>query len=392
MLPLAVIDEEGNDDESATIVYTRTDGSAIGDLYAAASGGSPATTHLTDSLGEIVRYRESPIRARYTVNGGTAKTAEFSPDPETVFLDGDTVARALDGYSGTDWALTVRSLNALSKSLRVANVNDDSVFTVQRAASGNDVVSINLLSSTVPTLNLLEVRRASGTTGYVLSDFELQTTAPSVVHTTLSATGKQTVAGSSNVVGVRGIVERSGAASGTAGARALEGRIKLTTGGTGSAAGGFQVAVAAVSDTITSGVVADAGFYAGGPGAGFSYGFYYETAAAAQIASISSTGVVLAGNGTAALPAYSFVSGPNMGLSRAGVNALGVSTSGVLQYMVTPVGLLDFRNVAAQFAANGGGAIPILGTIGGTGPTLPNQAGWLKIALAGAGSYLPLWQ
>lgn len=48
-------------------------------------------------------------------------------------------------------------------------------------------------------------------------------------------------------------------------------------------------------------------------------------------------------------------------------------------------------NTGLARVANGGGAAPTLGTIGGTGPTAAAQAGWWQIQIAGTDHWIPAW-
>lgn len=67
-----------------------------------------------------------------------------------------------------------------------------------------------------------------------------------------------------------------------------------------------------------------------------------------------------------------------------GTNCLAVGTS-------AGVGNLGVVYLGQAKIANGGGAAPTLGTIGGSGPTAAAQAGWMKVVLNGTTGYLPVW-
>lgn len=292
---IVVRDSTGAVQSGKAVTYYEADGTTpyAGSIYANPSGGSPTTTHTTDSLGTLVRFT-APADARpfkATVAGlADPVYGHFMPDPSTLLWPSKPAVAPFDGYTGTDWAVTARSLNALSKSFRVANLNDDTILSVRRpSASTNDVVLIGDDGS-VPTLNLLYVVKSSPLANFMPVNILLNTTAGAIAgQVALQATDKQTVSGISNVTGIRGVAERSGSASAGGLARAVEGRIKLTAAGGAPA---LTSAFAAISEAITSGVAADAAYYAGGNGAGFNYGFYYETSASAHIASIDNTGLL----------------------------------------------------------------------------------------------------
>ena len=67
----------------------------------------------------------------------------------------------------------------------------------------------------------------------------------------------------------------------------------------------------------------------------------------------------------------------------AGVNAALHVTAGLSQF--------DGRVDINQPIALGGGAVPTLGTIGGTGPTAAAQAQWVEIDINGVAHWLPVW-
>ncbi len=56
-----------------------------------------------------------------------------------------------------------------------------------------------------------------------------------------------------------------------------------------------------------------------------------------------------------------------------------------------PGGLAGKLGISNVFPALGGGAAPVLGTIGGTGPAVAAQAGWLKLYNGVTAIYIPYW-
>lgn len=61
----------------------------------------------------------------------------------------------------------------------------------------------------------------------------------------------------------------------------------------------------------------------------------------------------------------------------------------VKMYAVDEAGsdaLLNYRNIAL-----GGGAAPTLGTIGGSGPTVAAQQGWIELNQDGTAYWVPAW-
>ena len=301
-LRIVARDTTGAIQASTAVTFYEADGTTpfAGSLYAAVSGGIPVTTHTTNSSGVLERWTDAATArpVKLTVAGVSAQVnATFALDPRDIILQGGPVAASINGYDGTGWAQTVKALQddsgVASQIARFLDSSDAAILRLWRSTGGNLAASINLLNDTIPTLNTFEVRKASGTTGFVLAEFELQATAGSIVQATVHGIGKQTVSGISNVVGVRGTAERSGSASATGSARGVEGRIKTTV--AGLMPGGYNAAVAAITDIIASGVAPDAWYYAGGLGALPTYVLYAETSASAHIASLGSTGVLALG-------------------------------------------------------------------------------------------------
>ena len=112
--------------------------------------------------------------------------------------------------------------------------------------------------------------------------------------------------------------------------------------------------------------------------------------------SLAATGVgsTFAKSTFTGLTAYGFfINGPSFGQTGTGTiaNAYGLyisaPTIGTTNYAARFDGLVDINNSVAL----GGGAAPTLGTIGGTGPAAAAQNSWLKIAVAGAVRFIPLW-
>lgn len=58
--------------------------------------------------------------------------------------------------------------------------------------------------------------------------------------------------------------------------------------------------------------------------------------------------------------------------------------------LIEAKGTGTFGVTAAQIA-NGGGAAPTLGTIGGSGPAAAAQSGWLKVKVGGNYRFVPIW-
>lgn len=58
-------------------------------------------------------------------------------------------------------------------------------------------------------------------------------------------------------------------------------------------------------------------------------------------------------------------------------------------YLQAGAGTVDFRYAVT---ALGGGAAPTFGTIGGAGPAVAAQNSWLRIAINGTASYIPIWR
>lgn len=93
-------------------------------------------------------------------------------------------------------------------------------------------------------------------------------------------------------------------------------------------------------------------------------------------------------NGSAAGPSHIFRNDTQSGLflQAVGAPAIAAGTTEVMRWTST---LTDFR---VGGVALGGGAAPTLGTIGGSGPGTAGQNSWLKIAIAGTASFLPVWR
>lgn len=99
---------------------------------------------------------------------------------------------------------------------------------------------------------------------------------------------------------------------------------------------GRMIFNAADGSDLVSAVARISAFVDGTPGAGVTPGqlSFYTTAAASgaptERVRINSSGQILFSDGTAALPSASFISDPDIGVYRAGTNAVGIATAGVL--------------------------------------------------------------
>lgn len=54
-------------------------------------------------------------------------------------------------------------------------------------------------------------------------------------------------------------------------------------------------------------------------------------------------------------------------------------------------GVNDINHAKAAVAL-GGGAAPVVGTIGGAGPAVAAQNSWLRVKVAGVVSFIPIWR
>lgn len=220
-LGLVVLDTAGNIQPSKALTITKPDGSALGQtLYDASTGGSVVTTPTTDLAGRLDVFVDIPARALLTPAGGTARLEELFPDPQDLFIQGDTIARRLDGYTGTDPVLTIAINNAAGSGLRVENTDDDAVFEIKQTSSGG--VAIVGDDGTTPTTTRLYV------------------TTPGIVASNVAAQRISAIVGAAGLTGVS----------------ALDVAISQTIGGTASAHGGLTV-------TATKGASATAGTWYG---------------------------------------------------------------------------------------------------------------------------------
>jgi hypothetical protein len=80
---------------------------------------------------------------------------------------------------------------------------------------------------------------------------------------------------------------------------------------------------------------------------------------------------------------------PNVAGSPPRLVADGADTDVDLKLEPKGAGMVNI-NLPATIA-NGGGAAPTVGTIGGSGPTAAAQTGWLKVKVNGAVRYIPVW-
>lgn len=73
----------------------------------------------------------------------------------------------------------------------------------------------------------------------------------------------------------------------------------------------------------------------------------------------------------------------------AGIFAQGVAAAVDIWLIPKGTGVVNFGN---SVVANGGGAAPTFGTIGGSGPATAAQNSWMKVKIGGTATYIPVWR
>jgi hypothetical protein len=217
-LNVTLLDDNGEPRASTAVAIAKKTGAAFTQLlYAAESGGAALPgPYLTDSEGRLDLFTPLPERVQITPSVGTARIEEFFSDPTDVVIQNSTVPVVIDGYSSnSDWALTVQNDASQSKAFRVLNDGGDAVLRVQQDLTGvNDLVSINLLDSSLPTTSFLHVARAITTTGFSVGRFVADVTAAAISGTAVTGEISASVASAGNATAMAGTATRStGAAS-----------------------------------------------------------------------------------------------------------------------------------------------------------------------------------
>lgn len=107
-----VLDADGDVQVGKTVVLYETDGSTplAQSVYAAASGGVPLLSLVTNSLGQIEVYAPLGQYLTYRVDGGASQSGRIDPDPSQVVTLTDT--QVLTGKTLTAPTLTSPTISA----------------------------------------------------------------------------------------------------------------------------------------------------------------------------------------------------------------------------------------------------------------------------------------
>lgn len=112
------------------------------------------------------------------------------------------------------------------------------------------------------------------------------------------------------------------------------------------------------------------------------------------LAPFNATGVTItsaaAGAGVA-VSAASPNANENLTLDAKGTGSVTVGGAANAGDVTIGNGVNDINHAKAAVAL-GGGAAPVVGTIGGAGPAVAAQNAWLRVKVAGVVSFIPIWR
>ncbi len=133
---VVVIDEFGVAIPSSIITFKDTDGSSAyaQALYAADSGGSSTTSHLTTAKGELTRYTPLAQRAFYRIGTDTVNwPVDFEVDPA------DVIALADDGVTMTNGYRTLARLRVAAIEAQIRDTGGWTFHLESFAANGVNI-------------------------------------------------------------------------------------------------------------------------------------------------------------------------------------------------------------------------------------------------------------
>lgn len=216
LVQVQVVDATGIPQASKAVTFLEDDGSTslAQSLYTAKSGGSPTSTHTTDSDGIVERFAALGQYVRYTVAGSsTVRKAYLLPDPAEIVVLGSTVAVNLDGYSSNSGsALTVKNAGSYARALDVLDESGNSVLRVRKETGGNQLVLVGD-DTTLPTTALLYAAKSSGVAGFSTARIAQIVSAASIVSGgALEVATTQTIAGISDIFAVKASATRGASA------------------------------------------------------------------------------------------------------------------------------------------------------------------------------------
>lgn len=114
-----------------------------------------------------------------------------------------------------------------------------------------------------------------------------------------------------------------------------------------------------------------------------------DTSAASVVTGLKITG---AGSGAGvALAAISTAAAETITLDAKGAGPVLIGSVSTGNITLGQAGAV-LVNFARTVVANGGGAAPTFGTIGGSGPATAGQNGWLAVQVAGTATWIPIWR
>lgn len=367
-------DQEGDAVPGRAITLYETDGTTplAQTVYDAPSGGSVVTSHVTNSLGTLRRYVDSPQRVALAVDGvaGTALNA-FEPDP-TSFASMMT----------TDTAQTVSGVKTFSVAPLLPDGSEAApgwAFSADTDTGGRRVAA-NYMAFTVGGIDGLRLatgaygsRAAFGNTDEPLTDGTQDGTVLIAGHIT-SANNDGTVAFAPSIInngvvgadGVSGFPDSAAiqssiyqtSASATGGMRCIAAQvIRARASNSASTMSGIEIGLAtskaghsfetngqapktmglwvACTDESTlqflgeAEVEGDCAIYTSGNGtAGWRYHAFFRSLTADIFAVHKSGAVYFAQGGASTVPTISFFGDEDTGLWRIGANGFGIATGG----------------------------------------------------------------